>query len=281
MMKRARASASCVILQTRSAVPNRLAVEAAFDLARGLRFELQSLFVEDERLFSLACLPCAREVTIGGRPSGALSLERLQQEMRLAASAVRREFERLAKAAEVPFRFGIVRDDPAAALDNCCRQGAILTFAEPVGAYEVARIAGLMAGERGLGGVMLVGPRGRRRSGPIVMAVERLEDVGELLRLSEQLRSPVHRRIVVLLLAEDRARLARLEADTRRMIGSTSQTQLAMAETSRGTAAVIASALDRSAGGLLVTRLSGELAPESRQLALLIAAIECPALLMR
>jgi hypothetical protein len=282
-MRAAAQGASCVIVQMRSASPSRIALEAAVDLARGLRSEVQSLFVEDERLFSLACLPCAREVpmTLGGRGS-ALSIERLQEEMRSAAASIRRELERLARSAEVPFRFGVVREAPDAAFERCCRDGAILAVAEPACGEEVELLSRRMLGEAGLSGLMLVGPRGRRRAGPVVIAAESGEDVDALLETGSRLRSARHPEVVLLVLNGARSRAAHHVGELQRLVEAMRPPmRLLTAEPGRGVAAAIANSLTRLGGGFLVARLSGSLAPGAGELRLLASAIECPVLLVR
>ena len=79
-----------VVLQLTSNEPNPVALQAALRIAQAFRSEIESLFVEDHQLVALASFPFAREVSLSGRRTRALSPESMAREMHLMAQAISR-----------------------------------------------------------------------------------------------------------------------------------------------------------------------------------------------
>ncbi|MEE9255490.1 MAG: universal stress protein [Pseudomonadales bacterium] len=80
-------------------------------LLEGPGAELRGLYVEDERLFRLASLPCAREVRISIRGPRALSVIELQRDVDESATQVREAFEAEARRLRIRHSFSVRRGD--------------------------------------------------------------------------------------------------------------------------------------------------------------------------
>lgn len=73
--------------------------------------ELRGLYVEDERLFRLATLPCAREVRISFPGPRQLSASELQHDVEQSATQVREAFETEARRMRIRHSFTVRRGD--------------------------------------------------------------------------------------------------------------------------------------------------------------------------
>src|SRR5262249_25836047 len=92
------------VLQLGAAQRSGRSLEAAVRIARAFQSEIESVFVEDEQLFDCAAYDFVREVSLTGRHSRAVSAAGMTQDLHLAAQAVRRQLETIARLAEVPLR---------------------------------------------------------------------------------------------------------------------------------------------------------------------------------
>ncbi|MGE0258627.1 MAG: hypothetical protein AB7T18_07720 [Alphaproteobacteria bacterium] len=91
-----------------AASESRTAIDTAVRLAARTGAALHALFVEDEDLLSLAGLPFARQVTIGGGAER-LTSETVALQLRAAAERTRRELIGAARHHQVAWTFEIVR----------------------------------------------------------------------------------------------------------------------------------------------------------------------------
>lgn len=281
MISQPRSSGPAVVLQVRSGAPSRTALQAAIEVARAMHSELHSVFVEDAELMSLAGLPCAREVSLGGRHSRGVSLPRIEEEMRLAFSAVRRQLEAMAASAAIPCRCGTVRDELETAIAGACPEGALVALSEIVGPSDLPRLERLMQQCRELSGFVLVGPHARLRQGPIVVAVEEVGRIAPLLEVARRLRSAAHDQILLVLVGDDQAELDMMQIEARRSPVSDLPVTLASTLAVEGTPAVIAEAVRRLQGGFVIGHMGGLLTPARSELRHLTLALECPLLLLR
>ncbi len=274
-----------IVLQIRSSAPNRLALEVAVGLARDLHAELESLFIEDEKLLSLAHLPFATEISFTGRRQRPLAPSVLERELALSAASVRRMMEAMARTAEIMLNFEIVRTRPERALATHCPAGSIVALAEPFTPSQVAVIRRLFARAPDLSGVLLVGPAARRRPGPIVLAVEDIARLPAMLTMARRIAGgggeQAAPRIVVLLVGDRRASARQMAEEARAILGAGSDIEIVLAEAIRGEAAVIAEALRRVRGSFTLAHIGGLLAPGEGDLKALAMALETPLLLMR
>jgi hypothetical protein len=273
-----------VVLQLGSAHPSRIALEAAVRIARAFQSEIESIFVEDNQLFDCAAYEFVREVSLTGRTSRAVTADAMTRDLRLAAQAARRQLEALARRAEVPLRCRVVRDEPLRALSIACAESGpwnVVALAEPFAAANGELLRQLMVEISGTTGLVMVGPRARRVTGPAIVAVEDAERIPALLRAAERLAALDDAPIVLLLIAPDEDNLARLEEQARLVIEAREDVRIAAAAVARGETAAVAEALRRLPAGFLVCQFGGLVVPDAGDLKPLASVLECPLLLVR
>ncbi|HKZ96156.1 MAG TPA: hypothetical protein VJ045_04170, partial [Hyphomicrobiaceae bacterium] len=142
-----------------------IALEAAVRVAQAFQSEIESLFIEDQRLFDLASFPFAREVSLSGRQTRAISAEDIARELRALSAALNRKVAETARRAEVPVRFRTIRDEPVHALAAACTESGpwnVVALAEPLTSGGAGYLAELFAAVEGATGFVLVGPAARR-----------------------------------------------------------------------------------------------------------------------
>lgn len=278
-----------VLLHIRSGHPSTLVMAAAAELAHALQAEMRSLFVEDEQLLGIACLSCAREVSLTGRGSRPMTLAQLESDMRFASTAVRREIERITAELDIPTRFDVVRDAPSRALANAAGDGMIVALAEPVGTGEPDAIRELLDAVPGLAGLLLAGQRIMRTQGSVVVLGEPGSPLRQIAETARRLVSPTRPEIRFVLAAEGRAALSELEATAGRFLeafaaesnGGSIQYRLSLVDTAVHGEVAVAAALRRIASGFVIGHMRGLLEAGSPSLRHITSAVECPVLLLR
>jgi hypothetical protein len=273
-----------VVLRLCCSTPNPVALEAAIRVAKAFQSEIESLFVEDLQLIELAGFPFAREISLTGRQSRAISAADIEREFRLAHAPVRRRIEALARAAEVPVRQRIVRDEPVHALAAACAEAGpwnVIALAEPFGSTTNEFLRQLFADVADATGVILVGPKAQRTAGPVIIAVEEVERLPPMVRTAERLAPVTGGDIVVLLIGEDEERLHWIESQARLALGERSDLRVVLAELARGAPAVVAEALRRLDGGFVIAQFGGLAVPSEGDLRPLAAALLCPLFVVR
>jgi len=273
-----------VVLQLGSAHPSAVALEAAVRIARAFQSEIESIFVEDMQLFDCAAYGFVREVSLTGRHSRAVSAAGMTRDLRLAAQAARRELEALARRAEVPLRSRVVRDEPLRALSVACAESGpwnVVALTEPFAAGNGSLLKQLLVEISGATGLVMVGPKARRVTGPVIVAVEDAERIPVLLRAAERLAALDGAPIVLLLIAPDEERLARMEGQTRLVVEGREDVRIYTAAVARGEAAVVAEALRQLRGGFVICQFGGLVVPDEGNLKPLASVLECPLFLVR
>jgi len=273
-----------VVLQMGSVHPNTVALEAAVRVARAFQSEIESIFIEDKQLFDCAAYEFVREVSLTGRRSRPVSSTAMARDLRLAAQAARREIELLARRAEVPLRSRVVRDEPLRALSVACAETGpwnVVAFAEPFAASNGGLLRQVLVEISGATGLVMVGPKARRVTGPAVVAVEDPERIPALLRAAERLAALDEAPIVLLLIAADPERLDLMEAQARLVIEAREDVRIETAEVARGEAAVVAEALRRMPSGFVICQFGGLVVPDEGDLKPLASVLECPLFLVR
>jgi hypothetical protein len=273
-----------VVLQLRTACPNEVAIEAALRVAQAFQSGIETLFVEDLQIFDLASFPFAREISLTGRRTRALSSRQIEEEFRLAFASLQRRIEALARAAEVPIRQRVVRDDPVAALAATCAECGpwnVIALAEPFSAMSGESLRRLFESVTDATGLVVVGPKARRTTGPVIVAVEEIERLPSMLRAGDRLAAVTGGTIVVLPIADDDERVRWMEAQARLLLKDRIDVQVITAGSARGAAEVVAETLRRLQGGFVISEFGGLVVPADRDLKALAAALECPILLVR
>lgn len=273
-----------VVIQFRSGQPSAVAMQAAVHVARAFGSDLEGLFVEDTQLFDCAAYGFVREVSLSGRESRALQLDTMMRDLHLAAQGTRRQLEALVREAQVPLRCRVVRDEPLRALTIACAEVGpwnVVALGEPFGAGTSATLKQMLAEVSGTTGIIMVGPRAVRVTGPVIVAVEEIAELPDMLRLAERLASVDGAEVVLLLVAAGEADLARIEGEARLVIEDREGVRIELAAVARGADAAMAETLRRLRGGMVICQFGGLVVPDEGDLRPLAAALECPLFLVR
>src|SRR5262245_9173929 len=273
-----------VVIQIRSRHPSAIAMQAAVQIARAFGSDLESLFVEDEQLFDCAAYGFVREVSLSGRQSRVLSLDGMMRDLHLAAQGTRRQLEALARKAEVPLRCRVVRDEPLRALTIACTEVGpwnVVALSEPFAAGHSDVLKQMLAEVSGTTGIVTVGPRARRVSGPVIAAVEDSAELPDMLRTAERLAAVEGTEVVLLLVAAGQDALAQMEGEARLVVEDRAGVRIELAAVARGAAAAMAETLRRLQGGMVICQFGGLVVPDQGDLRPLAAALECPLFLVR
>lgn len=273
-----------VVLHVTSGNPHVVAVEAALRVARAFGSDVESLFVEDQQLFDCASYSFVKEVSLSGRASRPLSRDAMMRDLHLAAQAARRRVEGLARKAEVALQCRVVRDEPMRALSIACAERGpwnIVALAEPFQGGHGAVLKQLLSEVSGTTALIVVGPKAKQVSGPVVVAVEDIEHLPEMLRTAERIAVPDGAEVLLLLIAPDEEQLDRMDGETRLVVEARENVRIQSAAIARGEAAVIAETLRRLHAGMVICRFGGLVASGENHLRPLAAALECPLFLVR
>lgn len=273
-----------VVLQLRTANPNPVAIEAAMRVAQAFQSGIEALFVEDRQVFDLANFPFAKEISLTGRKSRSISSGDIEQEFRLAFASLQRHLEAMARAADVPIRQRVMRDDPVHALAVTCAECGpwnVVALAEPFGALSSENLGHLFEAVADTTGLVLVGPKARRTSGPVIAAVEDMDRLPSMIRAGERLAAVTGGPLVILPIADDDERLHWMEGQARLLLGERTDAQIITSGSVKGAAEVVAEALRRLKGGFIISQYGGLVVPADGDLRALAAALECPLLLVR
>lgn len=273
-----------VVLHLRSAHPSTVAIEAALRVARAFGSDLESLFVEDEQLFDCAAYSFVHEVSLSGKESRALSLDGVMRDLYLTAQGARRQIEVLARKAEVPLRCRVVRDEPLRALSIACTETGpwnVVALGEPFSALSGILLKQLMSEVSGSTGLITVGPRAQKVTGPIVVALEDTAHLPDLLRAAERMAALDGDPIVLLLVAPGEEELHQMDGEARLVVEDGEGVRIEWAAVARGEAAVIAETLRRLRAGIVVCRFGGLVVPDGGDLRPLASVLECPLFIVR
>jgi hypothetical protein len=273
-----------VVLQLGSTNPSVVALEAAVRVARAFQSEIESLFVEDAQLFDCAAYGFVRELSLTGRQRRVMSTAAMTRDLHLAAQAARRQLEALARRAEVPLRSRVVRDEPLRALAVACAQSGpwnVVALAEPFTGGNCGSLKQLLLEVPGTTGLIMVGPKSRRLSGRVVVAVEDTERLPGMLRAATRLAAIDGNEIVLLLIGRDQEQLHRMEGEARLVVEAREDVKIEQAAVARGECAVIAEGLRRLNGGFVICQFGGLVVPDEGDLKPLASVLECPLFLVR
>lgn len=273
-----------VVLHIGTGEPHAIAVQAALRIARAFGSEIESLFVEDEQLFDCASYAFAREIPLSGTQSRPLSRDDLMRNLHFAEQGARRRIEELARKADVPLRCTIVRDESTRALTIACAERGpwnVVALAEPFKAGNGPQLKHLLKEVVGTTGFVIVGPRARRVTGPIVVAVEDTAYLPDMLRAAEKLAALDEESVVLLLIAPNQEQLERIDGETRLVVEAHPNVRIQWSAVSHGASAVVAETLRRLHGGTVVCRFGGQVVSDEDDLGPLAAALECPLFLVR
>lgn len=273
-----------VLRLTSSCKASPVALDAAIRIAQAFQSEIESLFIEDSQLFELASFPFAREISFSGRARRALSAETIARDVAHAIQALQRRVSEVARAAEVPLRLKVVRDEPLRAIAAACAEMGpwnVVALAEPFGATQGEELRAIFEHVADTTGLVLVGPNARRTSGPVIVAVEDQSHLQSMLRAAERLVAAGNNGIAVLIVGESEEARHWLESQARLALGPAPGVTIHVAETTHGAAEALAEVLRRLNGGFVIGQWGGVLVPTDSDLRHLVTALECPLFLVR
>lgn len=273
-----------VVLRLGTAPTSTPAITAAIRLAQAFQSEIESLFVEDSELFACATHGFAREIGFGGRVRRLLSPEQLAADLAHAARAARRHVDQIAQNADVRIIHRVVRTDPTRALQQACTEVGpwnVIVLGEALGTQSEPQLRLLMQAVTDVQGVVAVGPRVCRTSGPIIIALETADHLPGMMHAADRLSRSGGDPIVVLMIAATLDELADLEGQTRLLLGDRDDVHLLAAHAAHGDPAAVAERLYRIGGGFVLAELGGLAVPADSRFALAATAIECPIFLVR
>lgn len=261
-----------------------MAIAAAVRIAQAFQSEVESLFIEDTQLLDVAQHGFVREISFSGRMRREVTLRQLESGFRASFVAARRKIEAEARAAEVPLKERVVRDEPVHALAAACAQAGpwnVIALAEAVSGEAAPSLKQLFEQVRDTTGIVLAGSAAVRTSGPIVVAVEDLERLPGMLRLGERLAAGMDADVVLALFADDTEELEQLEGEVRLLLGERGDVRIGALTLVHGEPAVAAEVLRRLRGGFVITRFGGGVVPAEGGLRPLLTTLECPLFLVR
>ncbi|MDQ8699947.1 hypothetical protein [Hyphomicrobium sp. LHD-15] len=267
-----------------SGEPQEVAVDAAVCLAQAFQSEIESLFIEDRQLFDLAELPFAREISLSGRSTRAMSANALAQDMQSHASALHRRVLARARAADVKAKARVIREEPVRALAQACAENGpwnVVTVGTPLTRGTEAGLADLFHSVIATTGVVVTGPRARRTQGPVIAVVEELERVVPMMRAAERIASATGGETQLWLLEQDQDRQDWIEGQIRLALGSHSGVKFQVIDMMLNKRQDVARMIRREGAGFVIARFGGLLAPDEVDVIQIAETIEGPLFLVR
>lgn len=272
-----------VVLQLGPALTD-VALDAAFQLARGFRSEIEALYLEDGALFNLATFPFAREISVAGIVKGPFDPHVLERRRLRTAAATLRRASDAARRAGIRLTSEVKKDDPARALATACAERGpwnVVALGEPVGAQDLARLREIFATVWGTTGVVVTGPKARRTSGRVVAVIEDIERFSPLLRTAEHLAAATSSPVEVILVGSNAEHVVEMETQARLMLSDESHARMPLTTISEGGAPAIGRALRAMGAGFVVAQYDGIAVPSEGTATLLSENLEGPLLLVR
>jgi hypothetical protein len=274
----------CVVVRTTSARASDIAMQAAVQIAQAYRSEIESLFIEDTELIALARFPFVREISAFGGAARPLSQSDLLRDLRFQYAGLQRRLAILANAAQVPIRERFVRDEPLRALAITCADCGpwnVVVLTEPFGAASGRDIAEVLDNVEDATGLVLVGPRAQRTTGPVVMVLEDIDALSGMIRAGDRLIEATGAPLILAIIGADAYTSQWIESQARLALGDRSDLHLVHLALNHAEPALAAEAIRRMAPGFVIARFGGLAVPAADDLSPLAAALECPLLLSR
>lgn len=209
-----------VILRMEGGEASAVVMEIAVRVARTFDGELHGFFLRDENLLALAGLPFAREISFSGRRSRALSADAMLKELETAAETMRRRLDRLAHAAQLPFRFDVAGRAAGGLPAELRGQSGILALGDPLFPATPADLARIFDEMAGIAGILLAGREARRTRGPILLLVDPSSDIASLTDTAIRIAGQTGERLVVALSDASDSESRRMVADVKQALGA-------------------------------------------------------------
>ncbi len=254
------------------------ALEAAADLAAGLKAELQGLFVEDVNLLRAASSPIAREVRYPFGAAARLDRSRMERQLRALASQARRALAEACERRHVKWSFRVVRGEVAPEVLTAAKQADLLTLGKagrPLTRRERLGSIARAAAERSPHPVLLLQRDGRIQP-PVAVIYDGSSSAREALRLAASLARHQGGYLAVLVVADSATDEYRLQAETAAWLRQRGLL-IRYRRLPRAGVAALVEAVRTVGSGMLV--LNRDILPPDR-LRRLLDEVDCPVLLM-
>jgi len=201
---------------------SQAALAAAAELAGQLGAELMGLFIEDIDLLNLAALPFSREIPLLSPSGRGLDLERIEGELRSKAAAARRALAAVADRLDLQWSFRVARGHVEAELLTAAREADLVAVGKgvrPLSARARLGSAGRAVATQAARSVLFATRAASPVGAPVAIIYEdssKSPAIGLAARLAERDR----RRLVIFLLGESQASLARQEVSLNKQLRS-------------------------------------------------------------
>ena len=273
-----------VVVRTTSARASDIALQAAVRIAQAFQSEIESLYVEDTELIALTRFPFVREIGNRGTAARAITQDEVMQDLRCQFVGLHRRLANLATEAQVALHERTVRDEPLRALSVTCADCGpwnLVVLAEPFHASSGEEIRLLFDNVQDTTGLVLVGPRACRTTGPVVLALEDIEALPGMLRAGNRLIEGTGTPLIVAIVAAEAETASWIDTQARLSLAGEGEAAILIVTKNFATPASVAEALRQLQPGFLIARFGGLVVPAEEDLSPLAAALECPLLLSR
>ncbi len=258
---------------------SRAAAEAAVDLARALRAEIEGLFVEDLELLSMAQNPSARQVDPLGGAMRQLEPGALERRLRVQAERARGLLERSATSRGVSWSFRVVRGRVAETLRVAATSVDWVALGRRSGTSRTGRLGSAARAVLSEAvGALVTSSHLPRPKAPLVVLYDGSPAAERAARMAASLTGEGPRRIDAFLLAAGEQERDALRGQVEEILGGLPRAPLWISTQDHPWES-IAKALGERSAGLLLLPAGGRLsAPELEEL---IATLELPVFLVR
>lgn len=266
--------------------PDAAAIRTAVRFARAFKAELEGLFVEDTNLLTLCGHPFAKLFDGPGRASLGVDARRMRDAFRAIQREAMQDISRCSQAAEVPVVFERMCAEPERALAVACAASGpwnVVVWGHAMERAEFDALGPFLRTVHDVTGIVVGGDGRDDPAGPVVVVVERVEDLMSAVRTAARLRPDETASIVVVPADPDDP--DRLEGEIRLVLAASApdnvRVEVESARDCHAHAAALAYLIQRHAPSLLITRLGGVLTQEAHGFSQLVRALTCPVLLVR
>ena len=273
-----------VVLHVCPGRPDPIALSAAARIAVAFNSTIESVLIADEQLFHLGAYDFVHEISLCGRHTRPFSAEDMAVDTGLMLAAARRDIERMAGDAKLVHHARQSRGAPLDAIAEACAERGpwnVVAFANPIDTNSSPALRFILGGMAGATGVIAVGPRIVRQSGPIVIAIEDADRLAQMLRVADRLAAdgdtPIHILPIVLRPSD----IALVDEHLRLALADTSAVHLERPLASLGSSAVVAARLHDLRPGLVIAEFGRQAVPDGPEIKALLTTLECPLFLVR
>lgn len=267
-----------------SSDPGQTAVGAAIHVARAFEAEIESLFIEDERVFALSGLPFVREISHTGAVLQPMSPVAIETHFVDLSKSAHGKVAAAARQARIPCRYSVVRDEPIAAIATACAENGpwnVVARAEPFSVKDANTLTQFFETVSASTGIVIAAPDARLADGSIVALIETLDRAEPMLRTAERLAREGHRPIVLLAVGSNETEACFLEGQMRLALEPDPRVTIASFHAPAGASKLMARRLLAHAPGFVITVFGGRIAPAGAPFGTLAARLACPVLLVR